>query len=372
MSNDPLLTPDHPDHEHHETRKLRDGLAIVALGLLIFTLLYLILRELTDILRPLFVAIFVCYIIVPAQRFLVRFGLSSTISYITIAAVTVILTMGIGRLLLTGVGDLVRELPAYVQRIEAAINTQVDALRAQLPVLQPTTAPADAVPEPGATRIDLISAERLVPLIQGTLQTFVGFFTGAAVVTFYLIFVLLEIAGFHRRMERAFGPVRAEQIKNVVGSINIAVARYLVVKTGISLLVGLLSALILLAFDLEYAWLWGVLTFLVNYIPYVGSIFAIGLPSLAAFGQFDTLLTPAAIFVLLTIAQQFTGAFLEPRIMGARLGVSPLVIVLSLAFWGYLWGVTGMILSVPLAVSIKITLENIPQTRALGRFVSNI
>ena len=103
---------------------------------------------------------------------------------------------------------------------------------------------------------------------------------------------------------------------------------------------------------------------------HVGSMVAVALPIGMSFVQFDTALTPIIIAAILIVAQQAVGNLLEPRMIGQRLGVSPLIILLSLAFWGFLWGVPGMILSAPLAVSIKIVLENIEQTRPIARLCS--
>ena len=160
---------------------------------------------------------------------------------------------------------------------------------------------------------------------------------------------------------------------SVVHKINVAVAKYITVKTFVSALIGMLSGFILLMFNVQYALLWGVLTFFANFVPYIGSLFAVAVPIGLSFIQYhDDPQVPIIIAVLLIVSQQLTGSFLEPRLLGERLGISPIMILLSLAFWGYLWGVPGMILSSPLVVSIKIILENIPQTRPIARLISNV
>jgi predicted PurR-regulated permease PerM len=171
----------------------------------------------------------------------------------------------------------------------------------------------------------------------------------------------------------AFGDERGQEIMRIAGSINAAVSKYLAVKTFTSFLTALLSVLVLAAFGVKYAVLWAILTFFANFIPYIGSMVAVALPIAMSFVQFpDALYKPIVVLVLLTLVQQLIGSVIEPRLIGKKLGVSPLIILLSLAFWGMLWGIPGMILSAPLVVSIKIILENIEYTRSIARLCSNV
>ncbi len=123
-------------------------------------------------------------------------------------------------------------------------------------------------------------------------------------------------------------------------------------------------------FGIDFAILWAVLVFLLNFIPYLGGLVAMAPPILLAF--IDSPWRGLAVVVLLIAIQLFTGQFLEPKMAGRRLNLSPLLILLALAFWGYLWGPVGMILAVPLTVVCKIILDNIPETRPIGTLMSNL
>src|SRR5262249_54128513 len=144
------------------------------------------------------------------------------------------------------------------------------------------------------------------------------------------------------------------------------------VKAWISFVTAILSFAVLAAFRVEFAVVWGILIFLLNFIPYVGVLVAVAPPVLLAFLQFDEVWRGIAVAGLLIGVQVFTGQYMEPRLAGKRLNLSPLLIILSLAFWGYLWGPVGMILAVPLTVVCKIVLENIPETKAVGTLMSNV
>lgn len=384
--------------------RLRHGLTVAALSLLILVLLYVILREMSQILRPLFVATFLCYLIVPIHHWLVRRRIPSLVAYIIIVSALILGMYMSGRLIYAGVSQFTTELQSNVSKLESIASDLGDRWRAQWEKLtsilptrrdddesatsQPATAsqptgqpavgePVETGPSPPHRGWELVTVDQINAWTRSNLATFLGtflsFVTGALVVAFYMVFLLIEQAGFSRRLQNAFGRQRAEYAMTVVHKINIAVARYITVKTFVSALIGVISGFILLMFNVKYAILWGVLTFFANFVPYIGSMFAVALPIALSFIQFHSdPQVPAIIAILLIVAQQLTGSFLEPRLLGERLGISPIMILLSLAFWGYLWGVPGMLLSSPLVVSIKIILENIPQTRPIAALIANV
>jgi AI-2 transport protein TqsA len=116
----------------------------------------------------------------------------------------------------------------------------------------------------------------------------------------------------------------------------------------------------------EFAIIWGLLTFLLNFIPNIGSVIATILPLLIAFIQFDSVGTLFWLALLLSGVQMIIGNFIDPRVVGRSVNLSPLVVLCSLMFWGWLWGFIGMFLAVPISVIIKIVFEN---TRSL-KFIS--
>jgi predicted PurR-regulated permease PerM len=173
-------------------------------------------------------------------------------------------------------------------------------------------------------------------------------------------------------LELAFGNVQGDRIMGIVESINQAISQYIAVKTLVSALAGLLSYAVLALMGVELAASWALLIFLFNYIPYVGSMIACALPIGLSFLQFDDeLWKPILITVLLIGIQQGIGSWIEPRMAGQRLHVSPLLIVLSLTFWWTVWGIFGAILAVPLLVILRIVLDNIPETKPIATLMSN-
>ena len=378
--------------------RLRQGLTIVALSLLTLMLTYVILQELADILRPLLIAAFLCYLFVPAHRWLVRHKLPSILAYLLISGVVLGISYGVATMTFRSIGQMSKDLPTYVQKLQTAAEHATLGVKEKLSsllgdhlsasrntgrattstaaVAATSTAPSEESKlsstsrAPRESQFRLISTDQLISLGRSGVETSLGLFTSMFVVVVFMLFLLAEVAGFERRIVSAFGAEKAAHIHKVTSKINTAISQYIAVKTFTSLLIGLTTTGILYFFGVQYAVLWGILTFLANFVPYIGSMVAVALPILMAFVQFGTLIIPLTLLVLLTIGQMIIGYAIEPRMIGRKLGVSPLMILLSLAFWGLLWGVPGMILSAPLIVTVKIILENIEQTRPIATMMS--
>jgi predicted PurR-regulated permease PerM len=219
---------------------------------------------------------------------------------------------------------------------------------------------------------DIGPESRVRNVFRAAVGNFLEFLTATFVVLIYLIFLIAERVSLPGRVSRAFGETKAKEIMTVVEAINRAVHDYIALKTLVSALQGLLSFVVLAAFGVDFAVMWGVLIFLFNFIPYIGSFVAVSLPIVLSFLQYaEEPWKPLLVTLLLLFIQRVVDNFIEPRLTGQKLGLSPLIVLLSLAFWAWLWGVVGMILAVPLTVILKIILENIPETKPLATLISN-
>jgi AI-2 transport protein TqsA len=186
----------------------------------------------------------------------------------------------------------------------------------------------------------------------------------------YLIFLLMEAGRVPRRIQSAFDGTRPERILHVLANINVAMAGYLRVKVKVNLALALPVTIVLWAFGVEFALMWGLLTFFLNFIPYLGSVIACSCPIALAYLQMDALARPTVVAVLLVTIHTTSAYVVEPALTGRAVGLSPVVILVALSFWGLCWGITGMLLAVPLTVMAKIVLENIAFTRPLAILMS--
>ena len=186
----------------------------------------------------------------------------------------------------------------------------------------------------------------------------------------YLLFLLLESARFPDRVRTAYPQPRAEQILHVFGRINSAIVGYLKAKVKSSLLLALPVGGVLVGFEVRFAFLWVVLTFVCNFIPYIGSVVACALPIGFAFLQFESWITATVLGGLVLTFHILSASVVEPMLIGRAVGLSPIVILSALAVWGVLWGLPGMFLAVPLTVVVKIALENVEITKPMARLLS--
>lgn len=353
---DPLVDP------HSEGIFLR-RLAIATLGLIFVLAIIYFLREFRAILQPLFVAIFASYIVLPAQRWVVSKGVPSTLAYAVLLVLLLAVLIGMGTLLYGNVQRLVVRLPEYEARLIDLIDDGLarfgldEEERAQL--------------IDDFALFDPMTTQRAVAQARAFLGTFFNFFGVLAITGVYLVFVVIERGNFRRRISQALAPHNAERVLQVTTNINTAITEYLSVKTFVSFIAGVFTTAILALFNVDFFLTWGIVAFVLNFIPYLGSLVATLLPvllSLVQLGLWQALM----IAVLLIAMQQFIGVVLEPRMAGQRLNVSPLLILLALSFWGVVWGIVGMILAVPLLVSIKLILDNIEDTRPIASLMAHL
>ena len=190
---------------------------------------------------------------------------------------------------------------------------------------------------------------------------FLRFLSSAFMVVLFVAFLLFEAVFFRDKLDRAFEGERAEQIKKISTDVMTQVTHYLSIKFFISLANGILVGTGLWIVGVEFAVVWGVIQFVVNFIPNIGSI-AVGLAA-TAFALIQFWPEPGPIIaagLVMLVINIILGSILDPKIMGDRLGLSPFVVLVSLLIWGWLWGFAGLILAVPMMAIIKIVCENIP------------
>lgn len=336
-------------------------LQIVTASVLLAVLLLHLLRELRDILQPLFIAFFIAYLILPAHGWLVRHGIAPRAAIVVFLIIVFLVLWALSFMVRANIEQALTDSPRY----EARVKTLIEKSVAYLPMEREAADKALREWQQRAT-------ENVTNLLRTAVGMFLDFLTWMFVVFIYLVFLLAERVSLPERLRRAFGEVEGTRVLGIVASINEAIAQYIAVKTLVSVLAGASSYVVLIVFGVDFAIMWGILIFLLNFIPYLGSLVATALPIALSFVQFDQPWIGIVIGVLLIGIQQGIGMVIEPRMAGHKLGVSPLLILLSLAFWGLVWGVVGMILAVPLLVTVKIILDNIPETKPVATLMSNV
>lgn len=311
------------------------------------------LQAAQTLLLPFLVAVFLSIISTPPVLWLERRGLPASLA-VLVAMIGLGGLLAIFGILLTAALDGFEEAAAGYQVALTAIVQNVLAWAERLPLDWSRRDVLEAL-SPGSM-FDFMAAfgSRLLAYLSNT-----------ALVLLTTVFILLEVAGFPRKLRRSMGDPDADLSR--ASTMMHEVQRYLGFKTLISAVTGLVAGLWVFTLGIDFPILWGLLAFLLNYIPNVGSILAAIPPMLVALVSPDhglgyMLLVAAGYLVINTIL----GNIIEPQLMGRRLGLSPLVVFVSLVFWGWVWGPVGMLLSVPLTMVLKIMLEGSEDFRWLA------
>lgn len=198
------------------------------------------------------------------------------------------------------------------------------------------------------------------------------FLKNAFMVALYSIFLLIEAGSFKLKIALAFENKISDRIRTICSSVAREVTRYLSVKFFISLVTGLIVGLGLQIIGVEFAPVWAVVQFILNFIPIIGSTAIGAVVTLFALLQFWPEPAPViAAGMLMLLSNMVIGTIMEPRIMGYNLGISPVAVLLSLSLWGWMWGFAGMVLAVPMTVIIKIVCENVPELKPVSILIGS-
>ncbi len=250
-------------------------------------------------------------------------------------------------------------LPGYQANLEALLERIADRFNLETQVLWN---------EIRAVTIARIDLEYVVLSILGGF-TSIGF--TVFLVMIYAGFLMSERGAFPRKIAAAL-PDKAstERTQRVLADINIEISRYLAIKTLINLILGVISFGVMWLMGVDFALFWAIAIALFNYIPYVGSYIGVAFPVLLSLGQFASFQFTLVLLGLLASAQLFVGNFLEPRLIGRQLNMSPFVVLVALSLWATLWGIPGAILAIPMTSILMIVARNFASTRFLAILLS--
>lgn len=218
---------------------------------------------------------------------------------------------------------------------------------------------------------ELIDGIEVAPVISKLASSFTSMISNIFLVLIYVLFLMLEQGTFTKKISAIFpDEEKRRSIMSILSHTQEDIQTYLWIKTLTSSITGVVSYLLLLTVGVDFAEFWAFTIFLLNFIPTVGSIIATFFPALLALIQFDTFLQFIIVLVGVGAVQVMVGNFLEPKLMGNSLNLSPFVVMMSLTLWGSLWGVAGMFLSVPITVMLLIIFAHFEGTRYIAILLS--
>mgnify|MGYP001150307810 CR=1 FL=1 len=327
-------------------------------AVVLVVVLGVILRLAKPVFFPFFLAILFYFILSPALDFLTRLKIPRGLALIFIIVVAFLILYLLGILIYTSGKGFANSLPQYSDKL----NEYLQSVREKLRLTEQNW-------DPWAWSKN-INPQKLASLVLASLDKVFSFFSTFALIFVFLVFMLAGRGKLRIKVDKSFSPTRAKKVNQIIDNIDNQVQKYLIIKTAVSLISGVITTAVLAIFGVDYAIVLGFLAFILNYIPSLGSIVALFLCVVAAAVQLSSLWAALWIFLILLVLDVIVGNVLEPKMMGQGLGLSPLLVLLSLIFWGWLWGIPGMILAVPIMAVIKIICSNIPALQPIAEMMS--
>jgi len=352
----------------NETGKIKAGKALLLIAALSVVLAGLKLAQ--GFFIPLLLAFFIATVSFPILSFLRKKKVPRVIAVLLTVAFDFIFLAAIAVLAITLIGDLQAKWNSrYAAEFSEHIRGGSESLAQVLTgygVKDAKEKIAEAVNN-NLSNLQNIRFEKIWDVGTGVLGKVVGFFATSLITLILTVFMLSEARMFGRRLE-AISLARGPNLTRMLSATK-DIQRFLAIKTAISVITGLLAGTLCWAAGLDFFVLWGILAFFLNFIPVVGSIVA-GVPPtiLALFvaGLPNALLVAGGYLII----NNFLGNIVEPMLVGRRFGISTLVVVISVLFWGWLWGPLGMLLAVPLTMVLKVILEGSDEFRWIGIAIS--
>jgi predicted PurR-regulated permease PerM len=307
------------------------------------------MQMMSVLLVPFLVAAFLALITVRPMLWLQAHRVPSVLAALLIVTMLMLMLVVVGAILGTSIADFTAALPTYQARLDALNEQAFEFVVKHLKVDESTESMSDMI-DPGFA----------MALVAGILNGLRDVLTNTFLIIFTMIFILLEAGTAKTKFQAAFGRT-ADSLQGARDFMQ-NLGRYLGIKTLISMATGLCAGLLTWALHVDFPLLWAMFAFLLNYVPTIGSIIAAVPAVLLALIQIGPGAAGATAIGFIGINLVF-GNFLEPRLMGYGVGISPLVVFVGLIAWGWIFGPVGMLLSVPLTMTLKMALESNDRTR---------
>ena len=321
----------------------RNKITLVFLGILVLVAVGVVLKNAAPVILPLIVAWLLSFLLAPVVNYMTARKVPTTLAVFIILIVLLGVIYLSGTFLYTRITAFTAAYPRYHSRMTELIATFSSQLNLSF--------------DPLAGYNWGQSIGRFLVTLSGSIFAFVS---KLVLVVIFLFFILLGKPFFKYKIMKSFSDDKANQFGQITYSIAAQIRRYLSLQFLISFVTGCMVWLVLVLIGVDFAVTWGALAFFLNFIPTVGSIASSIPPILLALVQFYPSIWPGVITLLSILTIQLgMGNGIAPKVLGDQLNLSPVVILLSLLFWGWLWGVVGALLSVPITAVLKIVCENI-------------
>lgn len=329
------------------------------IGILVVIASIAALKAAASVMIPLALAIFALFIAWPFQSWLSR-RMPRIAAYALTLLGMVIVLAGLVYGVSFSATAVAQRLPAYTQQVGGVVHGWYAWLRHfGLPV----------------SRLDEIVRQLLGQLSTTASVIAAGLYTGveiAVVTAAYVTLGLWEAPQFLRRMRVATSDREVHEVLDMLEAMMRQYQRYVLVRTLTSGMIGVLTAIFCWWIGLDFAAIWGLLGFLLNYVPVVGAVVAVIPPLVFASIQFGGYLMPLLVVGVLFVIHFVIGNYVDPALQGRRLAMSPLVVLFSVLFWGWVWGIPGALLGIPMMVAIVVVTSHFRSTQWIALLLADM
>ncbi len=349
--------------ENYENKKIRELTKIKAfLGFIVAVIFAIILKILSDIFIPLVFSLLLYFFFNGMMKKFQKLKISRNLSLIMIILIILIVFYLFGLLIYLGISSFIHKFPSYSDKITKLIKNILDYPKLSFLDIQNYVESIE-----WAKTIDAGKVTKVALSAFGSFSSIMG--------NIILIFTLLisMLAGRNiltQRIGNAFNKTKTSKIISMINSIEDQVQFYLKIKILLNLLISVLVGLILLFAGFDFIIFTVLLFFLLNFIPNVGPVLSMIFPIIIGIINFGFSTKFFVVMIFLVLIQFILANFLESKITGKSLNLSPIMIIFSLILWSYLWGIAGLILAVPLTSSIKIFMQNSKSLKPIAKLIS--
>lgn len=346
----------------NKSQQLNTKLITYFLGFICFVIFVYILIALKGILVPIIIAIFLTFFFHPILTLLnVKLKLPKFLALIIIFTFSFGMFYLLGLLVASNIYGFSQRIDFYAQNLAVFLGSLLrpfditltefaDFLNVQIEALDTTT---------------IMREIFNLGILQSLFSSFSSILGDFFIVMIFWIFMIMGKEKFDERLRLAFAK-NSTYVEDNLKAINQQLQSYILYKTLISFITGAAFTLILVIYKVDFALFWGFLAFLLNFIPNIGSLLATIFPILIALLEYGLGFTTISLTVFLVAIQFIMGNLVEPKLLGDRMDLSPVFVLFSLFFWGWIWGIVGMFLAVPIAAVVKIFCSNIEPLKPLA------
>ncbi|MFA6570386.1 MAG: AI-2E family transporter [Bacteroidota bacterium] len=320
---------------------------------------FYLLSALSSILIPLVLALLFAVLFQPFLQFMKKHKIPDFLGLPIVAIISLVILLVITNILISTISDVAAEQNYLLVRLDEKINALMQFI---------SSATGLKINQGFLNKEfnNLLSSDWLGKTAGG-LASGLSSLTGSFIMFgLYYVIILSGMSGYKKYIQYVGGDSNERLFANFE-KVQKSVISFILLKTLVNICAGVAATLICIAFGVKFPLFWGFVTFMFDYIPTIGSLIATVPPALMGLIQFDEIKTALLLFACLSVVQFTIGNILEPKIIGNRLRLNTVTVIFGLVFWGYLWGIPGMMLSVPLMVILKLIFENNQSLSILAR-----